>query len=161
MKLVTLRTSLAPVLAALALLPSTSIAAPVADNDQFYQGSTRVFPDPQGGCNQGPCSPNAQGTVPAVTFLGYQEFLDGLEYMNAGSATNSKIWSRYMEVWTLDGKLGDNDGDAAKTAGTDETKNFPATTWASGSSRRTRRSTRPASRPSARVARSPTSSSSA
>src|SRR5215218_8291120 len=112
MKLVTPRTSLAPVLAALALLlPTTAAAAPVITSDEQYQGSTRVFPDPQGGCNQGPCSPNAQGLVPAVTFLGYQEFLDGLEYMNSGSAANSKVWARYMEVWTLDGKLGDNDGD--------------------------------------------------
>src|SRR3954454_11553271 len=129
MKLVTLRTSLAPVLAALALIPATAAAAPVATTDKggdgAYQVLGRVFPDPQGGCPPAPCAPGAEGNVPATTFLGYQEFLDGLQYMNSGSAVNSKVWSRYMEVWTLDGKLGQNDGDAAKTAGTEETKNFP------------------------------------
>ena len=118
------RTSLAAALALLALTAGAAAAAPVATSDSQYQGSTRVFPDPQGGCNQGPCSPGAQGTVPAVTFLGYQEFLDGLKFMNSTSA-NAKVWSRYLEVWTLDGKLGANSGDGAKTAGTDEKANFP------------------------------------
>ena len=66
MKLVTPRTSLAPLLAVLALAPAAAMAGPVATSDPEYQGSTRVFPDPQGGCNSGPCSPQAQGTVPAV-----------------------------------------------------------------------------------------------
>src|SRR3954469_19114594 len=36
---------------------------------------------------------------------------------------NSKPeWQRYLEVWTLDGKLGDND---SNDPGTDERKNFP------------------------------------
>src|SRR3954453_19398649 len=103
MKLVTLRTSLAPVLVALALLPAAAAAAPVATDDGSYSGLGRVFPDPQGGCPGSPCSPGAEGNAPATTFLSYADFISGLKYMNA-----RKEWSPYMEVWTLDGDLDGN-----------------------------------------------------
>src|SRR3954453_9073769 len=117
MKLVTLRTSLAPVLVALALLPAAAAAAPVATDDNSYQGLGRVFPDPQGGCSGSPCSPGAEGNAPATTFLSYADFISALKYMNA-----KKEWSPYMEVWTLDGDL---DGNDDTKAGTDEKANFP------------------------------------
>ena len=46
------------------------------------------------------CSPRAQGTIPALSFIGVDEFVDALKYMNPR-------WSRYMEVLVLDGKIGD------------------------------------------------------
>jgi hypothetical protein len=94
------------------LLPAAeAAAAPVATSDPSYQVLGRVFPDPLAACSHvgtAPCSPNAQGNVPATQFIQYQEFLDGLEYMNTRSD-----WQRYMEVEVLDGKLGANgDGEA-------------------------------------------------
>ena len=123
MKLVIVRTSLLIGLAAACLLPSVAQAGPVAQqNDGTYQLLGRVFPDPQGRCNQGPCSPLAQGNAPATTFLGWQELVAGLKFMNNDSAANAKTWQRYMEVWTLDGDLGGNND---SVAGTDEKANFP------------------------------------
>src|SRR3954469_7745162 len=82
-----------------------AVAAPVATSDGAYQALGRVFPDPQGGCQQAgaggaPCSPNAQGNVAATSFIGIDEFVDALRYMN-GRAD----WRRYMDVWALDGKV--------------------------------------------------------
>jgi hypothetical protein len=95
------------------LLTATHAAAtPVADTDAEYTTFGRVFPDPLAGCQDGPeslpCSPNAQGNVPATQFIQFtdQEFLGGLRYMN-------EKWSNYMEVWALDGKVG---AGAAETA---------------------------------------------
>src|SRR3954470_3903898 len=82
-------------------------ATPVATNDGSYQALGRVFPDPMAGCDKsgGVCSPNAKGNVPAQQFIGIDEFVDAIKYMNQKPA-----WRRYMEVLTLDGKLGDGAG---------------------------------------------------
>src|SRR5512145_865810 len=85
-----------------------AVASPVATSDTQYQLMGRVFPDPLAGCQHlgtEPCSPNAQGNVPAAQFIQYGEFVDALKYMNQRSE-----WRRYMEVWPLDGKLGDGAG---------------------------------------------------
>src|SRR6187549_4148757 len=83
-------------------------ASPIATSDSGYVVLGRVFPDPLAGCqNLGtkPCSPNAQGNVPAGQFIQYQELIDGLSYMN-----QRPEWKRYLEVWPLDGRLGDGSG---------------------------------------------------
>ena len=83
-------------------------ASPVATSDAQYMLLGRVFPDPLAGCqvvNASPCSPNAAGNVPAHQFIQYTEFLDALRYMN-----QRPEWRRYMEVWPLDGKVGDGAG---------------------------------------------------
>src|SRR3954453_23441838 len=89
-------------LAALLLLPAAAHAAPVATDDSSYAALGRVFPDPQSmtSCPGGPCSPHRQGNVPATTFIGYNDFENAVAYMN-------QKWSRYLEVWTLDGKKDD------------------------------------------------------
>jgi hypothetical protein len=88
-----------------ALFAPAAHATPVATNDSQYSSLGRVFPDPLAGCRAGPCSPNAQGNVPATQFIQYTEFVDAMRYMNTKAP-----WSRYMEVWPLDGKLGDGAG---------------------------------------------------
>src|SRR3954454_22712566 len=109
---------LAATMAALTIaITSTAAAAPVATSDASYQALGRVFPDPQGGCAGSPCSPTAQGNVPATTFVGYRDFVDAMKYMN-----QRKDWQRYVEVLPLDGRIDDNDNPAA---GTDEKAAFP------------------------------------
>ncbi len=81
----------------------TAAASPVAVNDETYTALGRVFPDPLAGCaakdpESGPCSPSAKGTIPATQFIQWEEFIAGATYLN-------QKYSRYMEVWTLDGKL--------------------------------------------------------
>jgi hypothetical protein len=98
----------AAALALLAFLAPAAGASPVATSDGDYSALGRVFPDPLAGCqNAGssPCSPNAQGNVPATQFIQFNEFLDALQYMNKKGE-----WQRYMEVWALDGKLGEGSG---------------------------------------------------
>jgi PKD repeat protein len=76
-------------------------ASPVAVDDASYTVLGRVFPDPLGGCAQtgAPiCSPNAKGNVPAGQFIQWEEFLNGVAYLN-------QEFPGYMEVWPLDGKL--------------------------------------------------------
>ena len=88
----------AAVLTAL-LAPAAASATPVADTDGEYQALGRVFPDPLAGCQTvgtTPCSPNAQGNVPATQFIQFGEFVDALAYMN-----QKPQWKRYMEVWPL------------------------------------------------------------
>lgn len=102
----------------LAASAASAAAAPSATNDATYSALGRVFPDPLGGCQAagaagGPCSPFAQGNVPAAQFIQWGEFLSSLQYMNQRAE-----WKRYMEVWPLDGKLGDG-------AGSDERAAFP------------------------------------
>jgi hypothetical protein len=103
-----------------ALMPAVAAASPVATDDGAYASLGRVFPDPLGGCRQTgvqPCSPNAQGNVPAVQFIGVDEFTDGIAYLNS-----KPEWQRYLEVWPLDGRRGENaDG---TPAGTDELTAF-------------------------------------
>src|SRR4051794_3485952 len=85
-------------LAALALaLPATAHAGPVAASQGDYMAYGRVFPDPQSqaSCPGGPCSPHRQGNVPAQSFIGYQELVSGLDFMN-----RTPQWARYLEVWT-------------------------------------------------------------
>ena len=97
----------AAVAAVLSFCPA-ALASPVATSDTQYQALGRVFPDPLAGCQHlatSPCSPNAQGNVPAAQFIQYVEFLDALKYMN-----QKPEWRRHMEVWALDGKLGDGSG---------------------------------------------------
>ncbi len=76
-------------------------ATPVATNDAAYAGLGRVFPDPMAGCQHSPsdepCSPNAQGNIPALQFIQFGELQDALRYMNQDSE-----WQKYMEVWPLD-----------------------------------------------------------
>src|SRR3712207_5162329 len=62
-----------------------------------------------------------QGNVPATQFIGYQEFVDGMQYLNS-----KPEWQRYLEVLPLDGRLGENDGDAGP-AGT-PAEAFPGNT---------------------------------
>ncbi|HEX2087944.1 MAG TPA: M14 family zinc carboxypeptidase, partial [Solirubrobacteraceae bacterium] len=107
-------TLLALALVATALPATPAFATPVATNDGAYAVLGRVFPDPLGGCqNAGtePCSPNAQGNVPATQFIGVDEFVDAIEYMNS-----KPEWQRYLEVLPLDGRMGENDGDAPPAA---------------------------------------------
>jgi len=66
---------------------------------------------------RGPCSPHRQGNVAATTFIGYQEAVDALKHMK-----QKPEFKRHLEVWRLDGKLGDND---STEPGTDELKAFP------------------------------------
>src|SRR3954468_15690945 len=82
-------------------------ATPVATSDGSYQALGRVFPHPMAGCQNsaGTCSPYAQGNVPATQFIGIDEFVDAIKYMNS-----QQKWQRYMEVLALDGKLGDGAG---------------------------------------------------
>src|SRR3954451_24574959 len=87
---------------------ASACASPVATDDGQYSALGRVFPDPLAGCqNAGssPCSPNAQGNVPATQFIQFNEFKSALQYMN-----QKPDWQRYMEVWALDGKMGDGSG---------------------------------------------------
>ena len=88
--------------------PGSAVASPVATSDAQYLALGRVFPDPLAGCQllaMPPCSPNAQGNVPAAQFIQYTEFVDALKYMN-----QRPEWRRFLEVWPLDGKLGDGSG---------------------------------------------------
>jgi len=102
-------------------LPAAAAATPVATSDDEYATYGRVFPDPMGGCAQigsSPCSPNAQGNLPATQFIGYQEFIAGMKYLNS-----KPEWQRYMEVLPLDGKIDADDGTAQ--SGTDGPGAFP------------------------------------
>src|SRR4051794_9575262 len=103
----TLRLAVLAAAAAFACLTGASgaLASPVATDDNSYQALGRVFPDPMAGCqNAGtsPCDPKAEGNVPANQFIGIDEFMDAVTYMNS-----KKPWQRYMEVLALDGKFGD------------------------------------------------------
>jgi hypothetical protein len=88
-------------------LSVSAMAGPVATDDSRYGGLGRVFPDPQAECKSGPCDPGAKGNLGAKTFIGYQEFVDAITYMNKRGD-----WQRYMEIWPLDGKLGNGAGNA-------------------------------------------------
>src|SRR6476469_5840907 len=112
---------LAALLTLCALLSAApALATPVATDDGSYAVLGRVFPDPLGGCSGSstPCSPNAQGNLPATQFIGIDEFINALKYMN-----QKPEWQRYMEVWPLDGKIDDSAGSGE--AGTDEQAAFP------------------------------------
>ena len=89
------------------VLAAPAAATPVATDDGSYSALGRVFPDPLAGCSNsgGACSPYAQGNVPATQFIGVDEFVDAIKYMNSKPA-----WQRYMEIEALDGKLGDGAG---------------------------------------------------
>src|SRR5262249_3457540 len=81
---------------------------PVAPHDGQYAQYGRAWPDPLGGCQASgvqPCSPNAEGKVPATQFIQYSELIDGLTYLQSKAA-----WRRYLEVWPLDGRLGPGSG---------------------------------------------------
>src|SRR3954470_12364625 len=85
---------------------ASASASPVATDDASYSALGRVFPDPLAGCqNAGtsPCSPNAEGNVPATQFIQIGEFVNALTYMNT-----QPEWQKYMEVLVLDGKVGAN-----------------------------------------------------
>ena len=101
-------------LCAAALLATPAVATPVATSDGEYGVYGRIFPDPMGGCGPAgiqPCSPYAQGNVPATQFIGLQEFIDGMEFMNS-----KPEWQRYLDVWPLDGRKDENNGDAPPAA---------------------------------------------
>src|SRR4051795_3019138 len=93
--------------AALFVFAAPALATPVATDDGSYQALGRVFPDPLAGCanSGGVCSPTANGNIPANQFIGIDEFVDAIKYMNSKSD-----WQRYMEIVPLDGKLGDGSG---------------------------------------------------
>jgi hypothetical protein len=117
---------LALALTATALSATDALATPVATNDASYAALGRIFPDPLAGCQPGVgvCSPNAQGNMPATQFIGVDEFVDGLLYMNS-----KPEWQRYLEVWPLDGRRGANDTDdppAATSAEAFEGNNLPS-----------------------------------
>jgi Zinc carboxypeptidase len=117
--------TLALALVATALPAATASAFPVATDDNSYDALGRIFPDPLAGCVEGgpgPCSPNAQGNAPSTQFIGVEEFVEGIAYMNS-----KPEWQRYLEVWPLDGRRGANDGDdppAASPAGAFEGNNL-------------------------------------
>lgn len=106
------RVLVAAVVAVLAMA-TPAVATPVATDDVEYGLLGRVFPDPLAGCSRalGVCSPNAQGNVPATQFIQWQEFLDGLRYLNS-----KPYWNDYLEVLVLDGKLGEGSGTTAGPA---------------------------------------------
>ena len=106
------------VLTILALAAAPASATPVATSEGEYAAYGAVFPDPLGMC-QGGCDPNSRGNVSATQFIGQQEALDALEFMNS-----SEDWKRYMEVLVLDGKIGEGSatGDEVKA---DPTVMFP------------------------------------
>src|SRR3954454_19062281 len=109
-----MRSILAAVVAAVFLLPATALASPVATNDAQYNQYGAVFPDPLGGCQASgikPCSPSARGNQPASQFIQYQEMIDGLKFLNS-----KPQWRRYLEVWPLDGKVGDGSGTNERAA---------------------------------------------
>jgi hypothetical protein len=93
--------------AALCIFAVPATASPVATDDGSYQLLGRVFPDPLAGCanSGGVCSPTANGNVPAQQFIGIDEFVSAISYMNS-----KPEWQRYMEILALDGKLGDGAG---------------------------------------------------
>jgi hypothetical protein len=94
------------------VLAAPAAATPVASNDGAYTALGRVFPDPLAGCQTAgtsPCSPNAQGNTPATQFIGVDEFVDAIRYMNSKPA-----WQPFMEILALDGKLGDGAGSSPK-----------------------------------------------
>src|SRR3954453_371136 len=93
--------------AVLCVLAVPATASPVATDDGSYTVLGRVFPDPMAGCSNsgGVCSPTANGNVPAQQFIGIDEFVNAITYMNSKPA-----WQRYMEIEALDGKLGDGAG---------------------------------------------------
>src|SRR3954447_25243786 len=93
--------------AALFVFAAPALATPVATDDGSYQALGRVFPDPLAGCanSGGVCSPTANGNIPANQFIGIDEFVDAITYMNS-----KPEWQRYMEIVPLDGKLGDGAG---------------------------------------------------
>ena len=104
-----------PALLCALALPAPAVATPVADTDSEYSGLGRVFPDPLANCQRGgensPCSPFAQGNVPATQFIQHSEFVAAMRYMNTSEAHPE--WKNYMEVLPLDGKLGDGSGTKA------------------------------------------------
>src|SRR5215212_3909910 len=91
----------------LLLFAAPALATPVATDDGSYQALGRVLPDPLAGCSNsgGACSPTANGNIPAAQFIGVDEFVDAIKYMNS-----KPEWQRYMEVPALDGKLGGGSG---------------------------------------------------
>ena len=108
-----MRRSIPCMAAVAALLASATpaVATPVATSDAAYLALGRVFPDPLGGCQlvgSTPCSPHAQGNVPATQFIQWQEFVDGLRFLNS-----KPEWQRRLEVLVLDGKLGAGSGTTA------------------------------------------------
>ena len=92
---------------ALLVLAVPAVAGPVATDENSYKQLGRVFPDPLAGCQPGAgvCSPFAQGNSPATQFIGYQEFVNGMQFLSS-----KPEWRRYLEVWPLDGKLGEGSG---------------------------------------------------
>ena len=72
---------MAPVGAARAA-PAKTTAVPAATTDALYNAFGRVFPDPQG-CTKGTplSSPWAKGKVCALNFLGFDETVAGLAYL--------------------------------------------------------------------------------
>jgi hypothetical protein len=83
---------------------ASASAAPVATTAPQYAAYGAVFPDPLAVCQQN-CDPSSRGRTNATQFIQYQEFVDALEFMNT-----NEDWRRYMEVWPLDGKIGDGGG---------------------------------------------------
>ena len=88
-------------------MATTATAAPVATSQPQYEAYGAVFPDPLAVCQQN-CDPNARGRVNATSFIEYQDFVNGVTFMN-----QNEDWKRYMEVLPLDGKKGDGAGTEA------------------------------------------------
>ncbi len=80
----------------------TSIAVPVATDENTYQFFGRVFPDPHGCVKGAPGkSPWAKGEVCAAQFLQWQETLDGLAFLE-------ERFPRYLQVLNLRTMFGDH-----------------------------------------------------
>jgi zinc carboxypeptidase len=105
-------TALALVLAAgllttKASLPASAVPNPVATNEATYQAYGRVFPDPQGCLSHDTdgddvndvvapgASPWAKGNVCVAQFLQYQEFVDGMKFLES-------LYPRFIQVIRLD-----------------------------------------------------------
>ena len=86
---------------------ATAVPNPVATNDATYELYGRVFPDPQGCLSHDTdgdevndvvapgASPWAKGNVCVAQFLQYQEFLDGMKFLE-------NRFPRFLEVIRLD-----------------------------------------------------------
>ena len=120
---------IAATVAALALAScSTALATPVATNDGAYTALGRVFPDPLAGCQHAGTRLLAERAGQRARRAVHRA--PGVRSTRSTYMNTKPEWQSYMEVWPLDGKLGDGAG-----SGSDRRRSR-ATTSASSSSPR-------------------------
>ena len=95
-------------------------------DDGAYQLLGRVFPDPQGAATPGPARRGRRATCRPRRFLGYQEFIDGLKYMNSDRRQRQDLAAlpRGLDARRRPGRQQQAD-DRRHRPGTDEKANFP------------------------------------